>query len=182
MRRRRPPPINQTITPTSELSMKISEVSKIENKVITHPDFITPVKSVNSPSTEAINRKSMIENIPFYPDPTYRPSPMLIRIPKQEGQENIDISPEIDIGFKENSLFLEGVSSETYQRPDKSLFQEPQELESLVNKAIWYLNFYQNKLISIRYKRNNTKKSTQRYTFACCNKRNTGRILSQPLL
>ena len=54
MRRRRPSPINQTITQTSELSKKIPEVSKIEKKVITHPDFTTPVLSVNSPTMEAI--------------------------------------------------------------------------------------------------------------------------------
>ena len=83
MRRRRPPSINQTNA--SELSKKISEVSKIENKVITHPYFTTPAQSVNSPSVEAINRKPMIKDIPFYPDPTYRPPPKLIRIPKSEG-------------------------------------------------------------------------------------------------
>ena len=85
--RRRPPPINQTITQTSDLSKQIPKVSKIKNKVITHPDFTTPVQPVNSPSMEAINRKPMIKDIPFYLDPTYRPPPKLIRIPKSEGQE-----------------------------------------------------------------------------------------------
>ena len=33
MRRRRPPPTNQTITQTSELSKKIPEVSKIEMRI-----------------------------------------------------------------------------------------------------------------------------------------------------
>ena len=42
MKRRRPPLINQAITQTSELSKEIPKVSKIENKVITHPDFTTP--------------------------------------------------------------------------------------------------------------------------------------------
>ena len=55
MRRRRPPPINQTNA--SELSKKIPEVLKIENKVITHPYFTTSVQSANSPSVEAINKK-----------------------------------------------------------------------------------------------------------------------------
>ena len=35
--------------------------------------------------------------------------------------------------FKENSPFQEGVISEMYQRPDKSYFQEPQDLDSLLN-------------------------------------------------
>ena len=71
---------------------------------------------------EVINRKPMIKDILFYPDPTYRPPPKLIRILMLEGLENIDITPEINIDFKKNSLFQEGVISETYQRPDKSCF------------------------------------------------------------
>ena len=42
MRRRRPPPIYQTINQTSALSKKIPEVSKIEKKVIALPDFTNP--------------------------------------------------------------------------------------------------------------------------------------------
>ena len=57
---------------------KIPEVSKIEKKVITHLEFTTPVQSVNNPSTETINRRPMIKDSPFYPDPTYRPPPKLI--------------------------------------------------------------------------------------------------------
>ena len=43
MGRGRPPPINQTITQISKLLKKIPEVLKLEKKVITHPDFTTPV-------------------------------------------------------------------------------------------------------------------------------------------
>ena len=105
MRRRRPPPINQTITQTSELSKEISEVFKIEKKVITHPDFTTPVQSVNHPSAEVINGMPMIKDIPIYPDATYRPPPKPKRVPTSEGPENIDIYPEININFDENSPF-----------------------------------------------------------------------------
>ena len=35
--------------------------------------------------------------------------------------------------FEENSPLQEGVISEVYQRPDKSFFHKPQELNSLVN-------------------------------------------------
>ena len=44
-----------------------------------------------------------------------------------------DFDPEINMDSEENSPFQEGVISETYQRPDKSCFQEPQELGSLIN-------------------------------------------------
>ena len=45
----------------------------------------------------------------------------------------VDINLELNTDFEENSPFQEGVISETYQRPDKSFFQEPQELEGLIN-------------------------------------------------
>ena len=68
--RRRKSPINQTIA--AEMSKKILEASKVEKKVITHPEFATPVQSVNNPSREAINRRPMIKDIPFYSDTTER--------------------------------------------------------------------------------------------------------------
>ena len=45
----------------------------------------------------------------------------------------LDINLEFNTDFKENSPFQEVVISKTYQRPDKSFFQEPQELESFIN-------------------------------------------------
>ena len=42
--------------------------------------------------------------------------------------------------FKENSLHQEGNISELYQRLDKTYFQEPKDLESLINTS----NFVQN--------------------------------------
>ena len=43
------------------------------------------------------------------------------------------MSPRIDLEFKVNSLYQEGIISEIYKRPDKSYFQELKELENLVN-------------------------------------------------
>ena len=48
-------------------------------------------------------------------------------------ESKADTSPRIDLEFKENSPYQEGIISKTYQRPDKSYFQEPNELENLVN-------------------------------------------------
>ena len=73
------------------------------------------MQSINSSNTEVINRTPMIKDIPFYPDPTYKSLPKPTRIPTLESPENIDISPEIDINFEENSPFQEGIISETYQ-------------------------------------------------------------------
>ena len=51
----------------------------------------------------------------------------------------MDINPELNTNFEENSPFQEGVISKTYQWPDKSFFQEPQELESFINtgRLLW---------------------------------------------
>ena len=43
------------------------------------------------------------------------------------------MSQRIELEFKENSPYQEGIISKTYQRPVKSYFQEPKELENLVN-------------------------------------------------
>ena len=46
-----------------------------------------------------------------------------------------DINPNINLDFKENSPFQEGVMSTTFQRPDKLFFQEHKELGDLINKG-----------------------------------------------
>ena len=44
-----------------------------------------------------------------------------------------NINPDINLDFEENSPFQEGVISETFQRPNKSFFQDPKELNDLIN-------------------------------------------------
>ena len=53
--------------------------------------------------------------------------------------------------FEENSPYQEVVISETYQRKDKSYFQEPPELQGLVSTGKLVQSFYQNGLILIKY-------------------------------
>ena len=78
--------------------------------------------------------QDIIREIPKYPDPIYRPPPKPTKIPMQEVPRNLsDLNPEINMDFKENSLFQKDVISETYQRTAKSYIQEPQELHSLIN-------------------------------------------------
>ena len=72
MRRRRPPPINQAIT---QLSKKIPEVSGIEMGITNQADFTTPVQSISNSYADVTHRRPMIKDIPFYPDPAYRPPP-----------------------------------------------------------------------------------------------------------
>ena len=79
----------------------------------------------------------MIQNvnreIPFYPDPVYRPHSQPVKTPVPKIPGGMGINLELNMDFEENSPFQEGVISETYQRPDKSFFQESQELESLIS-------------------------------------------------
>ena len=49
-------------------------------------------------------------------------------------QNSQDINPNINFDFKENSPFQEDIIYETFQRLDKSFFQEPKELRDLINK------------------------------------------------
>ena len=77
----------------------------------------------------------LINNIPFMSDVPFHLD-LLLRNPKQQPiKQNIqEVNPNINFDFKENSPFQEGVMSETFQRPNKSFFQNPKELVELINK------------------------------------------------
>ena len=106
--------------------------------------------SVNNAYEGLTHTRPLIPNVPFYPGPTYRPPPKLIRskMPgSHEGSQSsnssrsTNINTGINLDFEENSPFQEGVISEAYQRPNKTFFQEPQELNSLVNTGILVQEF-----------------------------------------
>ena len=98
---------------------------------------IPPMQSKGDSGTNIIDRKmiqDIAREIPIYPDPVYRPPPKPEKLPIPKIPRSLsDIDPELNMDFEDNSPFQEGVISEMYQRPDKSYFQEPQELESLIN-------------------------------------------------
>ena len=78
--------------------------------------------------------KPLIQDVPFHPGPTYRPPSKPIRPNMPRSQESSqssssveNINPVINLDFKENSPFQEGVISETFQRSDKTFCQEPKE-------------------------------------------------------
>ena len=77
--------------------------------------------------------------IPAYADPFYRtpPKPTEITtqvIPRKILDSDIDaVEQDNNMDFEENSPHQEGVIVEIYQRPDKSYFQEPPELQDLVS-------------------------------------------------
>ena len=70
--------------------------------------------------------------------PILRPpiKPIKQNMTHDQSSQNIqDINPNINFDFEENSLFQESIMSETFQRLDKSFFQEPKELGDLINKG-----------------------------------------------
>ena len=75
---------------------------------------------------------------PFHPDLLLRPlvEPIKENMTCNQNSQNVqDINPNINFDFEENSPFQEGIMSETFQRLDKSFFQEPKELGDIINKG-----------------------------------------------
>ena len=72
---------------------------------------------------------------PPYHDPYSRPPPrppdVTNLIDSQKDLLDNDLDRKVDI--EENSLFQEGIISETYERPDMSYVQEPYELTDLID-------------------------------------------------
>ena len=65
-------------------------------------------------------------------------------MPRSQESSQSSPSSDINLDFKENSPFQEGVISEAYQRLDKMFFQEPQELNDLINTGNLIQNFLPN--------------------------------------
>ena len=99
--------------------------------------MIPQTRSGDYSISRRIKRKAIQDvsrEIPAYPDPIYRPPPKPTEIPLQEiPRKLMDLDTDINMDFKENSPYQEGVISETYQRPNRSYFQEPPELDSLIS-------------------------------------------------
>ena len=142
--RRIPSPIKQTIIQPSDLSQKIPGAAEIETRITNCTNSTAPAHSVNSANEGMTHGRPLPTDVPFYPGPIYRPPPKPIRSFKPESYEAsqssnsseiTNINPEINLDFKDNSPFQEGVISEAHERPDKLFFQDPQELYSLMNTS-----------------------------------------------
>ena len=125
--------------PVANISISASESHKIptvQNTTKNSTDFSVPEQLITE-KTEAISKRTIQDKnreLPFYPDPIYRPPP---RLPENLQPNNPvskpDTRPKINIEFEENSLHQEEMISEFYQRPNKTYFQEWKDLESTVN-------------------------------------------------
>ena len=111
LRRRRPEPdhINQP----SDVTQGIPEGSKIvTGKANSSQD-------INGVCDRVINNgKPFLPDVPLHPDLLHKPSSL-----QQDGNK-INLNPNINLDFEENSPFQEGIISETIQRLDKSFFSK----------------------------------------------------------
>ena len=126
------PPISEPIIQVLKKSIQQSEIlvsktSKVPNKI--KPDYAIPDIVPHDSGSRMVERKAkqdVNKEIPMYPYPVYRPPPKPVKLPIPKIPRSLlDIDLEINTDFEENSPFQEGLISETYQRPDKSNFQEP---------------------------------------------------------
>ena len=124
-KRKKPDPINQAIKRPSNLSQEIPGRTKIE----------TRKKNSMHTTNNMVNNNPFIPDVPFHQDPLLRPKQSIKQniTHKQNSQNEQNISPNINFDFKENSPFQEGIMSETFQRLDKSFFQNPKELGDLTD-------------------------------------------------
>ena len=79
LRRRRPSPINQIIIHPSELSQEALGATKIETRITNHANSTALMYSINNANEGMTHTRPLIPDVPFYPGPTYRPLPKLIR-------------------------------------------------------------------------------------------------------
>ena len=123
LRRRRPEPdyINQS----SDVTRGIPGGSKIVT------GETNSSQGTNGTCDRAINSdKSFLPDVPLHPDLLHKPSSIQQNASKVS---QINQNASINLDFEENSPFQEGIISETIQRPDKSFFQNPKELENLID-------------------------------------------------
>ena len=122
-KRKKPDAINQAINRPSNLSQEIPGRTQIETR---------KTNSVHTTNNVVYNNP-FIPDVPFHLDLLLRPKqPIKQNITCKQNSQNI--SHNINFDFEENSPFQEGIMSETFQRPDKSFFQNPKELGDLIDE------------------------------------------------
>ena len=138
-KRKRTDPINHATNQASNFSQKIPGRAEIETRKTNHIHIRDLMHSINNADDRMANSNPLIPDGTFHPGPVYRPPPKPIKQNMTNAQSsqgsNIDNNSDINFNFKETSSFQEGVMSKTFQRPDKSFFQEPKDLGDIINKG-----------------------------------------------
>ena len=134
-KRKRPDLINHVINQPSNLSQEIPGRTKIETRKTNYMHSTDPTHLINNADDRAPNNNPLMPDAAFHPGPILRPPPKPIKQNVQSSQNTKHINANINFDFEENSPFQEGVMSQTFQRLDKSFFQEPKELGDLITKG-----------------------------------------------
>ena len=111
-RRRKPDPINQAINQPLDVTQGIQRGTKIET------GKMNSAQGTNSTCDRLINNNNFLPDVPLLLNP-------LLKLFRQQNTQEVSHNPSINLDFEENSPFQEGVLSETFQRLDKSFFQNP---------------------------------------------------------
>ena len=137
-KRKRPDPINHTINKASNLSQKIPGRTEIETRKTNSMHSKDLTDSINNANGKMSNRDPLIPDVPFHPGPVYKPLPESIKqnvsYPQRSQSSTNTHNIKLNFDFEVNSPFHEGIMSKTFQGLDKSFFQEPEELNDLINK------------------------------------------------
>ena len=123
LRRRKPDHNNQPIIQPLDETQGIPQGTKIETRKT------NSAQGTNSACNRSVNNNndSFLPDVPLHQDPLLKPSTL-------QSTNKTKVSPNANLDFGENSSFQE-VISETFQRPDKSFFQNSKELEDLIDKG-----------------------------------------------
>ena len=141
---------------------------------------------INNANDRMANNNPLIPDVAFHPSPVCSPPSKPIKqnmthVQSSQSPNVKNINPNTNFEFEENSPFQEGVMSETFQRLEKSFFQEPQELWDLVNKGNC-VHEYLPKQIDINKILEIIQRKVLKGTHLLIkNKRNTGRLSMQPI-
>ena len=144
------------------MSQEIPERTKIETRKT------NSMHSTNNVNGRMVNNNPFIQYVPFHLDLLPRPKQHIKQniTHKQNSQSEQNINPNINLDFKENSPFQEGVMSETFQRLDESFFQNPKELGDLINKGNFIHKYLPKQTDIDKILEVIQKKGVKRHTFA----------------
>ena len=169
-RRKRPDPTNQSINQPSNLSQKIPRRTGIETGKTNHVHTKDLTYSINNMNGKMTNNNPLIPDVPFHSGPVYRhpPNPINQDVSyPQSSQDSTDTeNTNLNFDFEENFPFQEGIMSKTFQTLDKSFFQKPQELGSLINKQNLIHKYLPKETDIDKILRANPKKGTEGHSFA----------------
>ena len=124
-KRKKPDSINQAINQHSDVTQEIPGRTKIVT------GKTNSIHSTNSMSDRLINNNPFMPDVPLHPD-------LLLRAPNNKLLNKIHktliLILILILKKKINSPFQESIMLETFQRLDKSFFQNPKELRDLIYK------------------------------------------------